>query len=355
MTYDKNIIGAQAKQLGFVRDTFEKMHRLADILCDVADDQALSDVLALKGGTAINLTIFNLPRLSVDIDFDYIGGVSGEGLEAAKAKLLARIDGYMKTCGYEPNAGGTKMTHALNSYVFNYVNAGGNRDNIRVEINYSLRTHILPVELRAVDTLGIFRPMNVRCVAPIEIFAAKTVALLTRTAMRDLYDIGNLLKFGLFDETQCDTLRKCAVFYAAIAGDGDIDRDALRKIDAVTHRQVKTDLKPVLRKNDDFNLETAKKAVKEFLAELLILSPGERGFLAAFRNAEYKPELLFDGDKLERVRNHPMAAWRISRIGRANSQSAKPLLTQLDDAIRESAALNADSSPRSKSKNEQEH
>lgn len=32
---------------------------------------ATRDCLALKGGTAINLTIFNLPRLSVDIDLDF--------------------------------------------------------------------------------------------------------------------------------------------------------------------------------------------------------------------------------------------------------------------------------------------
>jgi len=31
----------------------------------------LTDCLALKGGTAINLTIFDLPRLSVDIDLDF--------------------------------------------------------------------------------------------------------------------------------------------------------------------------------------------------------------------------------------------------------------------------------------------
>jgi predicted nucleotidyltransferase component of viral defense system len=354
MTYDRQFLGAQAKGLGFVRDTFEKMYRLADILSDVATDPALSGALALKGGTAINLTIFNLPRLSVDIDFDFIGAVPSEGLDAAKAKLLTRLDGYMKTHGYELNAGGTKTSHALNSYVFNYVNAGGNRDNIKVEINYSLRSHVLPTELRAVETLGVFKPMNVRCVAPIEIFAAKTVALLTRTAMRDLYDIGNLLKFGLFDESDYDTLRKCAVFYAAIAGDGDIDRAALRKIDAVTYQQVKTDLKPVLRKDDDFNLETAKKAVKEFLAELLILSPNEREFLAAFRNAEYKPELLFDGDKLERVRNHPMAIWRISRAIAANNERGKPILTQLDDSIKESEVRYPASSPRTKGKDGQE-
>jgi hypothetical protein len=160
------------------------------------------------------------------------------------------------------------------------------------------------------ETLGIWEPIKIRCVAPIEIFAAKTVALLTRTAMRDLYDINNMLKFGLFDESQYDMLRKCAVFYAAIAGERAIDSGAVQKVDAVTYQQVRTDLKPVLRKDDNFNLETAKKSVKEFLTELLILSPDEHEFLEAFKKSEYKPELLFDGETLDRVRNHPMAIWR---------------------------------------------
>ncbi|GHU90820.1 hypothetical protein FACS1894202_11260 [Clostridia bacterium] len=355
MMYDRNILGAQAKRLGFVRDTFEKMYRLADILGDVAADPALSDVLALKGGTAINLTIFNLPRLSVDIDFDYIGDITREELDAAKSNMLARIDGYMKTHDYERKLGASKTVHALNSFVYDYINAGGNRDNIKIEINYSLRNHILPTELRAVETLGIFKPMQVRCVAPIEIFAAKTIALLTRTAMRDLYDISNLLKFGLFGDSEYDTLRKCAVFYAAIAGDGGLDANALRKIDEVTYHQVRTDLNPVLRKDDGFNLETAKKAVKEFLAELLILSPNEREFLSAFRNAEYKPELLFEGDALERVRYHPMAAWRIN-LDRSTEPAPRKnsILSELEETEREVEARNAASESKSKGKNEHE-
>ncbi len=34
--------------------------------------------LLLKGGTAINLTVFNLPRLSVDIDLGYIPNLTRE-------------------------------------------------------------------------------------------------------------------------------------------------------------------------------------------------------------------------------------------------------------------------------------
>jgi predicted nucleotidyltransferase component of viral defense system len=313
MTYDRAIIGAQAKRLGFVRDTFEKMCRLVDVLGDIVADPALSDVLALKGGTAINLTIFNLPRLSVDIDFDFIGNdFTREELDEAKIRLFAQIGGYMRKRGYEQSASASKTAHSLHSSVWSYVNAGGNRDHIKIEINYSLRSHILPTELRTVETPGIWDPMKVRCVAPVEIFGAKIVALLTRTAMRDLYDISNLLKFGIFDATRYDALRKCAVFYAAIAGERGLDSGTVQKIDAVTYHRVRTDLNPVLRKDDRFNLETAKKVVKEFLAELLILPQNEREFLKAFRNSEYKPELLFDGETLARVRDHPMALWRTS-------------------------------------------
>jgi len=69
--YDKNYISQRASAFGFIRDTLEKVYRLADILEYLNSDPILKGKLALKGGTAINLTIFNLPRLSVDIDLDY--------------------------------------------------------------------------------------------------------------------------------------------------------------------------------------------------------------------------------------------------------------------------------------------
>lgn len=54
MQFDRISLGRQAKELGFVRDTFEKVCRLADILAFMESDPLLRDTLALKGGTAIN-------------------------------------------------------------------------------------------------------------------------------------------------------------------------------------------------------------------------------------------------------------------------------------------------------------
>lgn len=66
MQLNKRQLGIIAKKFGFVRDTLGKVCRLTDILKFFESDGLLSHALALKGGTAINLTIFDLPRLSVD-------------------------------------------------------------------------------------------------------------------------------------------------------------------------------------------------------------------------------------------------------------------------------------------------
>ena len=70
--YNKAALARSAAQMGFVRDTFEKVARLEEVLNFLNTEPFLKDHLRLKGGTAINLTIFSLPRLSVDIDMDYV-------------------------------------------------------------------------------------------------------------------------------------------------------------------------------------------------------------------------------------------------------------------------------------------
>ena len=65
--YNKVQLGKEAQKYGSVRDTFEKVLRLKEILKYFNQEEYLSEHLILKGGTAINLVIFNLPRLSVDL------------------------------------------------------------------------------------------------------------------------------------------------------------------------------------------------------------------------------------------------------------------------------------------------
>jgi len=59
---DKGYLSQLARETGFIRDTLEKVIRLTEILHFLNTEPALSNRLALKGGTAINLVFFPLPR-----------------------------------------------------------------------------------------------------------------------------------------------------------------------------------------------------------------------------------------------------------------------------------------------------
>lgn len=311
--WNKLLLGKQAKELGFVRDTYEKVCRLTDILKFFENDALLGNSLALKGGTAINLTIFNLPRLSVDIDMDFSKNVTRDEMMATRSIINDRIEKFMKANGYllSPKS---KQYHALDSFVYEYSNSGGMKDNIKVEINYMLRCHVLKIEQRHFESSWEPAGISVLSVAPIEIFASKIVALLNRTAPRDLYDIHNLVNFGLIDESEEPLLRKCVVFYSAIGAESPPFEFQFNMIDQVTQNRIKTDLYPVLRNKDKFDLKTAQLQVKAWLESLLKLEDNEQEFLNAFRNKTYQPELLFESTEVvERIRNHPMALWKCSQ------------------------------------------
>jgi predicted nucleotidyltransferase component of viral defense system len=311
--YDKNYIAKRASEMGFIRDTLEKVYRLADILEYLNTNPILKHSLALKGGTAINLTIFNLPRLSVDIDLDYINADSREEMLHSREIINLTVSKFMISKGYTPNPK-SKNPHSLDSMIYDYVNAGGNRDNLKIEINYSMRAHVFPVEEMKIITDYFISEYRVKCLSAIEIFGSKINALLSRAATRDLYDVYNMIKFDLFLKEEQELLRKCVAFYSAVSAreiNKSFDSSA---IDTITKYKIRTDLLPVISKKDAFDLDKAKVVVKKYIKELMSLKPQEMEFLKRFENKEYVPELLFKSpDILERIKTHPMALWKIKQ------------------------------------------
>ena len=310
MQLDRITLGRMAKEMGFVRDTFEKVCRLSEVLKFMETDDLLSKSIALKGGTAINLTIFDLPRLSVDIDLDYCKDVTRETMLADRDVITDKINKYMSANGYvlSPKS---KTYHALDSFVYEYMNSGGIRDNLKIEINYMLRCHVLPITRREVNLPWSQDRLTVLSVAPLEIFASKTVALLARTAPRDLYDMHNMVKYRLFDESEEDMLRKCTVFYSAIGAEKPPEKFELDHIGAVSAQQIKRELNPVLRKGEKFDLKLVQKEVRDYLESVMIPTKTEEKFWRAFAEGDYCPELVFEeGRKLQNVLKHPMALWK---------------------------------------------
>lgn len=307
--YNKVEIGRAAKQHGFVRDTFEKVLRLKEILCYLNEEKYLREHLLLKGGTAINLTVFNLPRLSVDIDMDYTPNDTKEDMLKAREKITTLIKDYMKVEGYQLSKG-SRFTHSLDAFYYQYQNAGGNRDMIKIELNYSLRAHILEPVHRRILSDAFDDGMTIRMVAPMEIFAAKGNALISRAAARDLYDWGNMIAENLFEDER-DMFRKCFVFYATISADTVNSNFDTSAIDSLNFDKIRRDLFPVLSKKDNFMLDERKRQAKDYIAEMLQLTESEQEYMDRFIAKEYVPEFLFDDKEIvERIKNRPMAIWK---------------------------------------------
>lgn len=309
--YSKAEVGRLAQEYGFVRDTLEKVLRLTEILKYFNEHPLLSEHLLLKGGTAINLTVFNLPRLSVDIDMDYIPNDTREDMLAVREKIKDVIQDYMTREGYQLLSS-SKFRHSLDGFHFRYVNTGGNLDMIKIELNYSLRAHVFEPEYKTILPQSLDNGIKVRMVNPMEIFAGKGNALISRAAARDLYDWGNMIQHGLFEKDK-DLFRKCFVFYTTISADGDqINRTFdTSAINSLTFTKIKRDLFPVLAKKDNFMLEERKEQAKNYIADLMKLTDSENEYMDRFLMKEYRPELLFEDDRVvDRIIHHPMALWK---------------------------------------------
>lgn len=88
-----------AGQMGFAADTLEKVWMLLGLLKLVNAHPFLGPRVALKGGTALNLFVFDLPRLSVDIDLNYVGATDRATMMAERPKIDAALEQVVGRAG----------------------------------------------------------------------------------------------------------------------------------------------------------------------------------------------------------------------------------------------------------------
>ena len=114
----------------------------------------------------------------------------------------------------------------------------GTLTTLRLEINYMLRCHTLSTVEVTSQASKAFAVFPIRTLAPVEIFASKIVALGSRAAARDLYDINNMIYLRLFDKPDLERLRKCTVLYLAITGNARTCSFNFTKMTEITERTI---------------------------------------------------------------------------------------------------------------------
>ncbi len=321
--YTKEDLNIIANDMNFTRDTLEKVIRLVKILDFINSDSELDGKLFLKGGTAINLFVFELPRLSVDIDLDFNGNCSRDEMIAQREIITSKLNNYFEMEDYNLNPK-TKSRHSLDSFVVNYINAGGVNDNIKIEINYSLRSHLFEPDYKNIAIKGIESKNKIAILNKFELFAAKLNALLSRAMPRDLYDVNNLVSYNIFSKDDMELLRNAFVFYTVLSQEEIPNKYSLEPLDFITLKIAVAALLPVLHKGTHIDLNGYKKNIEPFLLDLINMTEKQKEFLDLFNQKIYKPELLFsDKTILSRIVNHPMIMWKISDKSEAPAQNSK--------------------------------
>lgn len=300
----KQYIKDISNETGFIKSTLEKVERLIRILEWINNHNTLKDLIVLKGGTAINIAIFNFPRLSVDIDLDLQKNVDREEMLRMKKYIYDTICQFLKANNYTISENKSKNVYALDSIVAEYQNIMGNKDIIKIEINYMIRVHILETKKIKINT-DVFKNKNIEinCVHPIEIYAAKICALINRATARDL-----------FDQEEKELLRKCFwLEYIAICG-YDLENMKIENIEKITKQDIKIRLLPTLKDRNPKNNNAAemKKEVRKYLKNILVIDSKTKEFYEKYKQGIYEPELIFNDENiLNRIKNHPMINWKL--------------------------------------------
>lgn len=154
---------------------------------------AAEDCFALKGGTAINLFIRDMPRFSVDIDLAYLPIAGRAGSLTAIQSALLRIKTAIET-GIPGSTVTTATTAPENKTVKLMVSIPGAQ--IKIEANPVLRGSVYPaVELSIAESVeDEFGFAAIQVLSFADLYGGKLVAAMDRQHPRDLFDARDLFR-----------------------------------------------------------------------------------------------------------------------------------------------------------------
>ena len=314
MNLSLELLRTEASATGFRLDMLEKVAHLSHILSVVFANEWLADRLALKGGTALNLFYADLMRLSVDIDLNYIGAEDAETMRSERGQLEKGLEALLAREGYTTRRQ-PRHSFAGGKWSLRYLRAAGGEGNIEIDINYLLRVPLWKPQKREAATIARLQARNVTVVDPHEVAAGKIVALLTRTAPRDLYDAWWILNWMPLDPVRLRTA--LSVYAAASPADLTETTGVLAESDEV---EVANLLIPVLRQGWQEEAATPMDRVRqlrrECMAKLQTVLPfteTEQRFIRDIATkTAIRPELLTDDTELqERILKQPTLLWRM--------------------------------------------
>ena len=195
------------------------------LMLEVAPEVFASGRVAMKGGTALNFFVQDMPRLSVDIDVVFVPHQTPRDTALAEiANELSALQTRINRRGIRAELTSSKTGDETKLFVRR------DRIEVKIEINHVFRGTLLPVETRSLTKTAsdlFTTALAVPTLAVAELYGSTLVAAMDRQHPRDLFDVhGMFQRFGLTPE-----IVECFVGYIAghnrpvheVLGSRDID------------------------------------------------------------------------------------------------------------------------------------
>jgi len=305
-----------AESVGFNANIVEKVIYLLNLLNAINSHPFLKDKLALKGGTALNLFTFNIPRLSIDIDLNYVGSESRESLLENRPKIDKAIKAVFEREGFIVKR--LPEEHAGGKWRLSYQSYTGQPGILEVDINFMFRTSLWDIKRMDSYIFGNYQAVNIPVLDIHELAAGKLAALFARHQARDLYDTNLLLKNKDLDIVR---LRVAFVVFGAL------NRKDWRTVSLddilFDSAELEKMLIPVLHKNaipDKTKIklftENLTKECQKQLSLILPFKKNELEFLdKILERGEIEPSMITDDIELQsRIKKHPMLLWKALNV-----------------------------------------
>jgi predicted nucleotidyltransferase component of viral defense system len=309
---------AEAEASGFRSDMLEKVAHLLGLLDAIQTHPFLKGKLVLKGGTALNLFIFDVPRLSVDIDLNYVGATDRETMLAERPKIDQAVQAVFAREGFTVRR--IPESHAGGKWLLRYESAFGQTGNLEVDINFMFRIPLWPVMTRDSHHVGSWQATGIPVLNPHELAAGKLAAFLARMQARDLFDCHRILNMDSLENAR---LRIGFVVYGAM------NRKDWRTVSVkdvnFDPAELTRQLVPMLRINTmglkKESLEQGNHLVEECrkgLSAVLPLTENELAFLdLLLEKGEIDSTLLTnDPDLQQRIQKQPLLEWKAINVRR---------------------------------------
>lgn len=315
MRFSRELLTREAQATGFRPEILEKVFQLLHLLQSFLSHPFLRDRIVLKGGTALNLFYFDLPRLSVDIDLNYVGAVDRQTMLQERPEVERAVQAVCSREGFAIRR--QPSDHAGGKWSLRYESGFGQGGNLEVDLNFMFRQSLFTVDILDSKRIGPYLSEAVPLLDIHELAAGKIAALLSRQASRDLFDTHLLLKQCEFDS---DKLRLAFVVYGAM-NRKDWRTVSLEDVD-FDRQELESQLVPVLSESMVTGVdlqEWTERLVTECRQALEILLPlkdREVEFLTMINDSgQICPDLLTEDLNLqEKISVHPLLRWKAQNV-----------------------------------------